>query len=290
MKKIFLFIFVSLFFCSCSQPRLFKETRIAMDTFVEISYYASEAREMSDAIKDAFREIERIEGIFNKFNNESEVSNINRLAGTEDVNISPEVFGLMARAVDYSRLTNGSFDITVEPLKKGRYEKISLDKERLSVRFLEEGMKIDLGGIAKGYAVDRVKEILLSRGVSNALINIGGNIYALGSPPRKESWKIGIQSPENKKEIVYKLDLKDRAISTSGSYERGPHIIDPANGKPAEDIVSVTVIARSAEEADALSTAVFVMGEEKGSRLIESLKNTEVLIIDTDSNFTFQQR
>ena len=262
-----------------------------MDTFVEISYYASEARKISDVIEDAFREIERIEGIFSKFNNESEVSKINRLAGTEDVNISPEVFGLIERAINYSRLTNGNFDITVEPLKKGRYGKISLDKERLSVRFLEEGMKVDLGGIVKGYAVDRVKEILLSRGVSNALINIGGNIYALGSPPRKESWKIGIQSPENKKEIVYKLDLKDRAISTSGSYERGPHIIDPANGKAAaEGIAGVTVIACSAEEADALSTAVFVMGEEKGSRLIESLKNTEVLIIDTDSNFTFQQR
>ncbi len=257
-----------------------------MDTFAEISYYASDERDASDAIEDAFREIERIERIFDKFNNESEVSRINRLAGSGAVNIDAEVFGLIERAINYSRLSSGSFDITIEPLKKGRYEKISLDKERLSVRFLEEDMKIDLGGIAKGYAVDRTKEILLSKGVSNALINIGGNIYALGNPLRKESWKIGIQSPENKKKIIYKLDLRDKAISTSGYYERGSHIIDPANGKAAESIASVTVIASSAEEADALSTAVFVMGKEQGSRLIESLKDTEVLIIEADANFT----
>lgn len=255
-----------------------------MDTFVEISYYTSDAGEMSNAIEEAFIEIERVEGIFSKFNNESEISKINRLAGTEGINISPEVFGLIERAINYSRLTNGSFDITVEPLKKGRYEKIFLDKNRSSIHFLEGDIKIDLGGIAKGYAVDKAKEILSSRGVSNALINIGGNIYALGNSPRKESWKIGIQNPGNKKGITYKLDLKDRAIATSGSYERGSHIIDPASGKATEGVASVTVIARSAEEADALSTAVFVMGKERGLELIKSLEDAEVLIIDTASN------
>lgn len=255
-----------------------------MDTFVEVSCFSSDREPTLNAMKDAFREMERIEKLFNKYDKASEVSKINALAGVEEVRISSELFKIIERSISYSELSGGSFDITVAPQKKGRYKDIVLDKDRLSIRFLAEDIKIDLGGIAKGYAVDRAKDILLSQGIEDALVNIGGNIFALGSPPGRKSWRIGIRDPRNKSDIIYRLNLADRAISTSGGYERPSHIINPISGRPAEGIISVTIVADSAEKADALSTAVFVMGIEDSLRFIKSLKGVEVYIFDRDAN------
>lgn len=258
-----------------------------MDTFAEISCYGSDRPTASKATEEAFREMQRIERLFNKYDKRSEVSRVNGLAGTEEVKISSELFRIIERSIYYSRISEGSFDITVEPQKLGRYKDIILDKERLSVRFRDSDIKIDLGGIAKGYAVDRAKEVLSSYGIENALIDIGGNIFALGSPPGKKAWRIGIQHPRDKNSIAYKLELKDRAVATSGDYERPFHIINPSNGRPAEGVVGVTVVSDSAEKADALSTAVFVMGMERGRALIKSLDGTEAYIFDKDLTLHF---
>lgn len=287
-----------------------------MDTFAEITCFSSSRESAVEAMKEAFKEIERIEKAFNRFDEKSELSKINRLAGLKEVKINPELFKIIEHSIYYSRLSEGNFDITVLPLvdiwKDARkenfipdaevikktleyvgYENIILNKEKSSIRFLNRNTKIDLGGVVKGYAVDKAKGILSSHGIKDALINIGGNILALGSPPGKKSWKIGIQHPRDKNDIIYRLNLQNRAISTSGDYERFfilnrkrfSHIINPVKGEPATGIMSVTIVAPKAEDADILSTAVFVMGVEDGLKFIETFNNTEVFIFDKDGKF-----
>ncbi len=313
MKKICIWIFVFLFLVGCSKPPLFKKTKILMDTFSEISCSSSDKKSALKAIDDAFEEIKRIEGLFNRYDVESEVSRINKLAGSKEIRINPEVFELIERCIFYSKLSKGNFDITVAPLvdiwTSGRknnsmpdtemidsalehvgYQNIVLDRNGMSMRFLDKDIKVDLGGVVKGYAVDKAKEVLSSRGIENALVNIGGNISSLGNPPSKETWQIGIRHPRDKNKIIHTLSLDNRAISTSGDYERFfildgkrlSHIIDPHNGRPSEGIMSVTVVSDSAEKADFLSTAVFVMGIRNGLELVESLEDIGVFIFDKE--------
>ncbi|MFC1667440.1 FAD:protein FMN transferase [Candidatus Omnitrophota bacterium] len=254
-----------------------------MGTFSEISCSSPDRAKASEAMDEAFREMVRIESLFSKHDKLSEVSKINRIAGREEVRLSSETFNIIERSIYYSRISDGSFDITVEPLKKGRYKDVVLNKDRSSIRFLAEDIKVDLGGIVKGYAVDRAKEILSSHGIENALVDIGGNIFALGSTSGKKDWRIGIRDPGDENNMIYKLDLKNKAVSTSGDYERPSHIVDPLNGQPVtKEILSVTVVADSAEKADALSTAIFVMGAERGLRFAKSIKDIEVFIFDKD--------
>jgi len=285
MKKIVFCILFLLSLSGCSRsPVLFKEARIAMDTFAEISVYSADRDSAHEAIRDAFREIERIEKVFNRFDSASEVSRVNALAGIEEVTISPELFKIIEDSIYYSEISNGSFDITVAPQKKGRHEEVLLNKDNLSVRFMSPDIKMDFGGIVKGYAVDRARDTLIAHGIRDALLNIGGNIYAMGNAGTKDGWIVGIQHPGDRNKIIDRLNLKDRAVSTSGNYQRGTHIIDPATGSPAEGIVAVTVVAHSAEEADALSTAIFVMGKEKAAAFIKTLqaqenKDIEVFIL-----------
>lgn len=255
-----------------------------MDTFAEISCYSSDNKKATIAINKAFKEMYRIEDLFNKFDEKSEISRINSLAGQKKVKINPEVFKFIQRCIYYSRITEGAFDITVAPMKKGRYKDIVLDKESSSIYFSEEDIEIDLGGVVKGYAVDRAKEILTKAGIKNALINIGGNMFAMGSPPHRDSWRIGIRDPGNNNEIIYRLDLKDKAVATSGDYERPSHIIDPASGTPVTLCASVSIVSDSAEKADALSTAFFVMEPERTAEFTGSIKDIEAFIVDSDGN------
>jgi thiamine biosynthesis lipoprotein ApbE len=284
-----------------------------MDTFCEISCYDDNRNRSIAAINDAFKEIGRIEHVFSKFDENSEVSKINRLAGIEKTGISKEVFKLTQEAIYYSYISEGAFDITVAPLmeiwgfvrkhnsipdeddikktlKSVGYKNIELDFKESSIRFLNRNTKIDFGGIAKGYAVDRAKDILVSKGIKNGLVNLGGNIFALGNAYGKKNWKIGVQDPRNKSKLLYNFELANRSISTSGNYERFfeiggkrySHIINPLTGKPCQGIISVTVVGNSAEEADALSTAIFVMGEKKGIALARSIKDIKVLMLKED--------
>ena len=284
-----------------------------MDTFIEITCVSSDKNLTEKAIDASFKEIERIEKLFNRYDGESELSRINKLAGSEKVTISSEIYDLIKRSVSYSELSGEDFDITVAPvvdiwidarrnnskpdtkniaivLKHVGYKNIVLDNDDLSIHFLDKDTKIDLGGVAKGYAVDRAKDILLFYGIEDALINVGGNIFALGKAPDKRKWRIGIRHPRSKKDIIHTLKLKNKAVSTSGDYERFfildgkrySHIINPHTGVPAEGVMSVTIVSDSAEKADFLSTAVFVMGPEDGLEFIKSLKNTEALIFDRE--------
>ena len=313
LKICGIFYLLILILTGCGQVPSVKETRILMDTFCEISCYEDSKDKSIAAIDAAFKEMERIEKVFSKFNKNSEVSNINRLAGLEKVAASEEVFKLTEKSVYYSRISDGAFDITVAPLMEiwgfvrrhksipdketienalegVGYKNIELDPKKLSVKFLNKKTKIDFGGIAKGYAVDRAKDVLVSRGIKNGLVNLGGNIFALGSAPGNKAWKIGVEDPRNKGKLLRSFELTNRAISTSGNYERFfeiggkrySHIINPLTGEPCQGIISVTVAADSAEQADGLSTAIFVMGEEKGLNLAKSIKGIKVLILKED--------
>ena len=165
------------------------------------------------------------------------------------------------------------------------YRNVDIVREKTGtvVKLLKPGMKIDLGAIAKGYVVDRMAAVLKSGGITRAIVNAGGDIYALGNPAGKSGWEIGIRDPRNYNGIIDVIKVKNKAVATSGDYEkfffkngkRYSHIIDPRSGMPAGGLVSVTVIAETSLEADALATTLFVLGKEQGEKLIGKLENVE---------------
>jgi len=280
-----------------------------MDTSVAISVAHSDVNVAKDAIKSAFLEMRRIEDLMSVFKRDSEVYLLNKDGFTE--NASEEVSYVIERARYYSKLSDGAFAVTVLPLlnlwkkrldagtfptEKEVGEALSLADYRnvkvedRCVRFLKANVGITLGGIAKGYAVDRTVEVLKQKGVSHALVNAGGDIKALGDKTPKAPWKIGVRDPREKNRLLTIVNLRDMAIATSGGYERFigrtirvPHIINARTGYPAQGVLSATVIAKDAIDADALSTIVFLLGPEKGMEVVERLEGVEALIITEET-------
>lgn len=298
---------------------LYKEARLIMGTYAEVSLYALNKEVAAEAIKAAFAEMERLDRLMSNYKSDSELSRINREAGRGPIYCDRELLQIIKKSLYYSNLTHGALDITVEPLVNlwgfydGKvrvpsqeeiesllpsisYKNIVIHKESLSgesaldtvesISFGNPDTKLDLGAIGKGYAVDRAVEVLKSKGITAACINLGGNIYALGRPPGRDFWKIGIQHPREKDRLLGHLELKDHAVATSGDYERFfvvngkrySHILDPRTGWPVEGMVGATVVAPNATEADALSTSAFVLGEEKGLELLEGIEGIYGLI------------
>jgi thiamine biosynthesis lipoprotein len=246
------------------------------------------------------------------FKKDSEIKKINSLKKYKLKRVSKDVYEVIERAVYFSKLTDGAFDITVSPLLKlwkfegGKLKEIPAEEEikkalesvgwqniilmpKREVGFKKDGMSINLGGIAKGYIVDKAVAYLKIKGIKSGLINAGGDVYCFGKKDNGEPWSIGIQHPRKKKEIIGTLALTDKAITTSGDYEkffilqgkRFSHIIDPQTGYPVDNhIAQVTIVAESCVDADALATALMVMGKEKGLEFIGKLPNTEAVIIE----------
>ncbi len=261
-----------------------------------------------DAIRMAFSEIERLEKLFNRFDSNSEISKLNREGETE---VSRETLDLIKRSLEFSKLTEGAFDITIGPLAdlwkeriksdpfslpldseiRERIEFVSpdyiiVDEENSYIQLAKKGVSLDLGAVAKGYVIDCVIKKLRSAGIGDCLVRIGGSIYCLGKKNNRK-WRTGIQHPRDPNEFVDYIELEDKAVDTSGDYEqffiyesrRYHHIISPKTGYPVDNqIVSVTVISPEATIADFLSTAIFVLGREKGKELAERFKDTEVII------------
>ncbi|MFA5286927.1 MAG: FAD:protein FMN transferase [Candidatus Omnitrophota bacterium] len=283
------------------EKRLYQEKRVMMGTFVEV------ISPQKKAPKIVFDEINRIEGLLSKYNPESEVSKLNKF-GT--IKASPETFYVIKKSKEFYSLSNGAFDITVAPLmdlwgftdrkyfmppeekirevlKLVGSDKIILQDSSFVIQFKTPGMKIDLGAIAKGYAVDCAIKKIRDSGIKNCLINAGGQIYCLGNRFGKP-WIVAIKNPRANGLVNY-LKLENRAISTSGDYEqffikdkkRYAHIINPRTGFPSENsILSITVIATDGLTADALSTSIFVLGKEKGEELAKKLGKIELKIIE----------
>lgn len=310
-------LFVFSLTLGCSGPAFYSCTESVMGTSVIISVFDSELGRsvIKKAIDEAFKEVKRIDLLMSNYKENSEVSQINRLKIGEDMKVSDEVMEVLRRSQEISRISNGAFDITVLPLMElwgfysdnGRdaqptddetanvlkhvgYTKIKLGKDN-RVTKSEEGVKIDLGGIAKGYAIDKAVQKLRSYGIKSAMVKAGGGFSCLGLKPDKKSWRIAIQHPRDKHRVFAILEVAGCAIATSGDYEnyniikgkRYSHIIDPRTGFPKGDIpASVTVVAKDATAADGLSTAVFVLGLEEGMSLVESLPDVEAVIISDE--------
>lgn len=284
-----------------------------MGTLVQVTAVADSPAEARRAIQAAFEAFENVQKTMNDRDPNSELSQINRTAFRQEVPASPDLFAVLCAAQQYSRLTHGAFDITVGPLvalwrrmeKTGMeptpeeiaqarrqvgYEKVILNPTQQTVRFEAEGMRLDLGGIAKGYAVDAAIGAMKKLGIRGGMADVGGNIRCFGAPPPPaQHWNIGIQNPRAEA-ISAKVRLDELAVATSGDYrrfvekggKRFSHILNPATGESASELISVTILAPSAMEADVLSTAVSVLGRENGLALIESLPEAEAIVITAD--------
>ena len=305
---------------------LFKKAILSMGTVFEVSAYASDKNRVEKAFNDVLKEVNRLDLLMSNYKEESELSKVNKSAASAPIYCDNELAYIIEQSLQYSDITDGAFDITIGPLMKKwgffkgegeipakedlesvlesvTYKNIIIEekiKKSLvrdpsivkTISFKNPDTQIDLGGIGKGYAVDMATRILKGNGINSALINFAGNIYAYGTPPRKESWVIGLQHPRKSEGLLSSFEIKDKAVSTSGDYEkffiidgkRYSHIIDPRTGNPVKDIVSVTIIADNATKADALSTGVFVLGLDKGMELIETLPDVEGVIIYEDNN------
>ena len=288
-----------------------------MGSDFEITVVAYSQEKANRQIGVAIDEIKRIENLISSWKESSQTSSINKNAGIAPVKISEELFGLIQRALQISKLTDGAFDISYasmdklwkydgsmtqmpskEAIKKSvakvGYKNIIIDPKNNTVFLKNKGMKIGFGAIGKGYAADKAKKLLISNGVSGGIINASGDINSWGSKPNGSSWQVAITNPLNKNKAFAMLPVKD-AVVTSGNYEkyvtfnsrRFSHIVDPRSGYPAQGIISVTVFAPKAELADALATSVFVMGVQTGIDRINQLKAIECIIItDTGSIIT----
>ncbi len=295
--------------CSPSSSAPTQREQYLMGTSVSISISGVHRDEANRAADLAFREIRRIQEMMSTFLPESEVSQINRSAGGSWTSVHPELLTVVREALRYGRLSDGAFDITYKPLSGLwsfepdsrppdpeevrrilpliNYQAVRIDDQG---RILLEhpGMAMGLGGIAKGYAVDCAVAVLQEQGITNAIVNAGGDLRVLGRPSTDRTWRIGIQDPRNRGEIIRAVAITQGALATSGDYEnyflyqnrRYHHILDPRTGFPARGCRSVTVIAPTTMMADAMATAVFLMGPEKGMALIQELPDIEGMIID----------
>jgi thiamine biosynthesis lipoprotein len=310
MKRSFLLVisYLAIFIlCSCQKQELHKESRVMMGTFVEVVSPDKKAASI------VFAEIQRVEGLLSKYKEGSDIWQLNR-SGKWVVN--PDTLYVIREAKKFWQMSNGAFDITVAPLvelwgfKDKKYSVLQEEKIKATlklvgmdkiifndfnnmVEFKVLGMQIDLGAIAKGYAVDCAVDKLRRQGIKSCVINAGGQIYCLGNKFGKP-WKVAIKDPRQEDFYDF-LKLKDKAVSTSGDYEqyfirgkkRYSHIFNPKTGYPAEsDIISVTVVASDGLTADALATSIFVLGKEKGKELIKKFPDVKVKIIEAKDNWS----
>jgi len=294
--------------------------QLVMGTFARVVAIAEDANAAGECIPAAMSAIHRVDDLMSDYKDDSEISRVNEDAAAGPVQVGEDTYEVIKRSVEFSRLTDGAFDVTVGPLmvlfhaeqKQGKaptaeqiaeakskvgFEKLELDEANRTVHFTVEGMRLDLGGIAKGYAIDKALEALQRGGATGGMVDIGGDIRCFGTPPEgRDSWVIGIQDPNSVLEgaegsgLLMTLKVANEAVATSGDYQqfvmiggkRHSHIMNRKTGGSAEGLSSVTIIAGNATDADALATAVSVMGAEKGLALIEKLPDTEAILITSE--------
>lgn len=294
-----------------------------MGTFARVVAVAADSNTAKGCIEAAFTEIENVDKLMSKYKNDSEISELNRDGFRRAVKVSKSTYEVLQRSIEFSKLSRGAFDVTVGPLvdlwhsaqdansipndvelqqahSKVGYDKLILDANEMSVRFTVEGMKVDLGGIAKGYALDKTAEAMQKSGALGGMVDIGGEILCFGLPPAgQNNWRIGLQDPKKAKDgfdagaSLLVLNLTNVAVATSGHYrrfvtiggQRYSHIVNPESGHSSENLTSITIICPSATDADALSTAVAVMGKEKGLALIEQMPGVEAILITPAPEF-----
>lgn len=296
-------------------PTIVREERTLMGTQWSIQIVLASNRDQALArvsLDKAFSELTRVESVMSEWRPSSPISRVNAAAGTGPVEVPEELVSLLRRAQEYGQMTDGAFDITwrglgaiwslgeeFEPpsaaeiaagLKRVDYRRITITGHSVTV---PEGFSIGLGGIAKGYAIDRAGLTLKEQGFRSFLINGGGDVLTSGGKAGK-AWTIGVRDPRARREdLVSRVQVLSGAVVTSGDYERYKivdgvryhHIIDPRTGWPADRCRSVTIVADSAEEADVLATALFVLGPEEGLPLVAKLERVEAFLIDREGQY-----
>ncbi len=286
-----------------------------MGTEISVHLWHENAEQGMSVVEETFTEITRIEALMSTYIEGSEISEINRSAADAPVAAGDELINLILRSLDISVLTHGAFDITYdsigqyydfrerrrpdaatiqEGLERIDYRLVEVDRLEGTVQFLTRGVRINLGGIAKGYAVEQAVKLLRSRGILHGIVTAGGDSRLLGDR-RGQPFMVGIRDPRNEGEVVLTIPLEDEAISTSGDYERYfeedgkryHHIIEPMTGEPAGGIRSATIVGPDAVLTDALSTSVFVLGVDRGLRLIATLPDYEGIVIDAEGRLFY---
>jgi thiamine biosynthesis lipoprotein len=291
-----------------AQADWFADARPMMGTEISVRLWHDDPLQGQRLVEQVFAEAKRIDLLMSTYIDDSRISDINRRAADEPVVAGDELFRLIQRSLDISVLTRGAFDITYESVgqhydfrNRQRPDQATVDASRLlidyrlvtldqllgTVAYEAQGVRINLGGIAKGYVVERGVDILRIAGVQNGIVSAGGDSRLLGDR-RGQPWMVGIRDPRIDGAVAMTLPLADEAISTSGDYERYfeedgvryHHIISPSTGDPASGVYSATVLGPDAVLTDALSTSVFVMGVDEGLRLIATLPDYESIVID----------
>jgi thiamine biosynthesis lipoprotein len=288
-----------------------------MGTRCAVELWSDDKAKGEAAITSVFDDMKRIDRLMSTWKEDTEISKVNREGGKHPVKISRELFKLLQVSVEYSELTRGAFDITYASVgylydfKKGvhpdqkaieqalpgiNWRHMVLDEKRTTVFFTRPGMRIDLGGIAKGYSVDRGVEILQKQGVTRAMVNAGGDTRIIGDRFGKP-WVVGVRDPDHEGKVFLRLPLTDTAFSTSGDYERYfdengkrfHHIIDPKTGDSARKCRSVTIISGNATRTDALTKSVFIMGPEEGIAFINTLPDVDAVAVAPDGRVIYSK-
>lgn len=314
VKKLSLMLLILFLICGCAKnpPPMVEIQDFAMDTYFRLVAPSLDGAQVN-LIKE---EVARLDHLFNRFSPDSDISRINENAGRW-LDVKQDTIELLAAARELAAVTDGYYDPTIGPLVELwqivspgeedendwrppareavdatldliNYQGLALDPERGAVCLDRPGMKLDVGGIAKGYAVDRVAQLLRDWQVTGALIDFGGDYYALGRHPEGRPWKLGIRHPREPETLIAYLTVENQAVTTSGDYQRFrtfagqrySHLLNPKNGYPARGLTSVTIVAPTGTAADALATAVFILGPERGKELVESLPEVEAVLID----------
>lgn len=321
-KYLLLLIIFCLAITGCAKSFMpLKQTQLAMGTIVEISIADADldADAKSAAMAKAFEKVRQIERLMSIYDQASEVSMINKFADIRPVRVSLDTIKVIKRADEINRLTRGAFDITVAPLvdlwgfgfptkpskapaeddiKKTLnmvgMDKLKIDYAAKTVRFMRSGMKIDLGGIAPGYAADCAIDILKENGIKNAMVNIGGEVCCIGRSGFGRPWKIGIQHPRARADLLATIYIENEAVSSSGDYEkfffldgkRMSHIVNPLNGMPVADMpASVSIRASDCMTADGLATGIFVLGPDAGIEVLKKIRSVEgMIVVDKGKN------
>jgi len=278
----------------------------------EISIVHEDASWAEEQISFTISKIKMLEGLLTTFSDHSQTNTINKYAGLRPVKVDKNVFELIRRSLKISRLTQGAFDITYGSIDKSlwnfdpqmtslpdkatakkmirliNYQNVILNEENGTVFLREKGMRIGFGGIGKGYAADMARSILQNKGIASGIVNAAGDLITWGVQPNGKPWTIGIADPDNKSHPFSYLNISDKAVATSGNYEKFAiiggkkysHTINPKTGYPVSGIKSVTILSPYAEIADAMATPVMVMGIRNGLNLINQVKNLGCIILD----------
>lgn len=314
MKLVYFFLSLISVSQLFSQEIAQRRTLKLMGSRFDITIVSKDSISANAFINEAVAEITRIEKLISSWDSNSQTAEINRNAGIKPVKVDLELFQLIERSKQISKITDGAFDISYASIDKVwhfdgsmtrkpteeeitnsvakiGYQNIVLDKENQTVFLKLEGMKIGFGALGKGYAADKVRTLLKAKNVSAGIINASGDLTTWGKQPNGSDWIVGITNPLNKNKIFSWFPVVDAAVATSGNYEKFvefngvkySHIIDPRTGYPATGLVSVTIFANSAELSDALATSVFIMGAETGINLINQLNGVECIIVNSEN-------